>query len=560
MTDNKKIWQFPIILMLFVPLVIWGTLYENHLNEFSWYVSNPQLFDLFFAGKRNVILSLGLLNAVGIIFRIIFKKVDFRQFKLFIPLGIYVLMVFISTIASEYSYFGFHGILEQFESVWVILSYAACCVYAFLISDELINSSFFWNIFAVSTFPIGLIGALQTFGIDVLEMDFLRNIYMASTPDIPLSFEASKGTAYCTLANPDYVGIYVNLVLPVLVWSFYRCKSVWERILHTASLILCLISLIGAHAFAGILVAVFSLILSILLVFGRKNKAFCVGSIIFSVVMLCVAFVGVTVILSKDTSPATKLTAISTKEDGVYMKYDGKDIILEMDSDFEDILVMDENRNIYDLLPDEQGLLQIKTKGFEDVYFEQIQYGRYDCIKMTVDEHSVLFTYIYDEGYVCVNAMGNAEKYDSNTISKSSLLDGHENILNGRGYIWSRTIPLLKECLFLGKGQDTFAIYFPNNDFLGRINHGYENVLITKPHNIYFQIAIQSGLLSVVAYIGIFIIFCVLFFRKKQFTAFFVSITSFMILGLCNDSMLGCTILYWIILGIGMGFIGKVKK
>ena len=104
-----------------------------------------------------------------------------------------MLLVFVSTLASEYPYFGFHGNVEQFESVWVILSYAACFVYAFLISEALLHSRLFWNLFAVSVFLIGGIGALQTFGMDVLKTELVRGIYMASIPDLSLSFAAFDG-------------------------------------------------------------------------------------------------------------------------------------------------------------------------------------------------------------------------------------------------------------------------------------------------------------------------------------------------------------------------------
>lgn len=189
---------------------------------------------------------------------------------------------------------------------------------------------------------------------------------------------------------------------------------------------------------------------------------------------------------------------------------------------------------------------------YEELHLSQVQYGNYDCVELMIGDHNILFTYIDDVGYYYVNTLGATDQCRSGNIRTFSALDGHESLLNGRGYIWSRTIPLLTDCIFLGKGQDTFAIYFPNNDYLGRLNYGYENVLITKPHSIYLQIAVQTGVLSVIAYIGMFVIFCILFFRKKGFTALFISITSFMILGLTNDSMIGCSILYWVILGFGI--------
>ena len=88
---------------------------------------------------------------------------DIKRLKLLIPVGIYVLLVFVSTLTSEYPYFGFHGNVEQFESVWVILSYAACFVYAFLISEALLQSRLFWNLFAVS---VCLVVGIVLFGGD----------------------------------------------------------------------------------------------------------------------------------------------------------------------------------------------------------------------------------------------------------------------------------------------------------------------------------------------------------------------------------------------------------
>ena len=560
MTNDKKIWQLPTILVLFIPLIMWGTVYENHLSEFTWYVKDAELFDVFLIGKKNAILFLELLNAIGIACRIAFRKVDIKKLKFFIPVGIYVLLVFISTFASEYSYFGFHGIVEQFESVWVILSYVVCCIYAFLISEELVNSRLFWNMFAVSALLVGLIGTLQTFGIDVLQTDMMRGIYMASVPDLSLSFAASDGTAYCTLVNPDYVGVYVNLVAPLIVWSFFRCKYVYEKVMNAVSFILCLISLIGSHSLAGILVAGFSILLSLLFAFGRKNKAFRIGSIVLAVGVVCVVLFGIIVTFSEKTEPDTKLTSISMDEDAVRITYDGYELVLMLDSDVRGMAVTDANGEPYEIYRNEQGLYEFENPGLKEIFLAPVQYGDYSCVDLMIDDYNILFTRMDDGRYSYVNLFASAEQYCSGNVPTCSVLDGHEQMLNGRGYIWSRTIPLLTDCIFLGKGQDTFAIYFPNNDYLGRINYGYEDVLITKPHSIYLQIAVQSGVLSVIAYIGMFVIFCLLFFRKKGFTAFFISITSFMILGLTNDSMIGCSILYWVILGLGIPNCSENRK
>ncbi len=87
----------------------------------------------------------------------------------------------------------------------------------------------------------------------------------------------------------------------------------------------------------------------------------------------------------------------------------------------------------------------------------------------------------------------------SDEIAVYKGLEGRERIVSGRGYIWSRTIPLLKKYILLGGGQDTFTVLFPNHDYLGKAQWGDKDLIITKPHCMYLQIAVQSGILSLIA-------------------------------------------------------------
>ena len=65
--------------------------------------------------------------------------------------------------------------------------------------------------------------------------------------------------------------------------------------------------------------------------------------------------------------------------------------------------------------------------------------------------------------------------------------EGKEELGSSRGYIWSRTLPLLGNCLFTGFGPDTFTYNFPQNDVLAKyysyeqFNEGFY-VTVDKPH------------------------------------------------------------------------------
>ena len=69
-----------------------------------------------------------------------------------------------------------------------------------------------------------------------------------------------------------------------------------------------------------------------------------------------------------------------------------------------------------------------------------------------------------------------------------------DRFATGRGYIWSRTLPIVLEKPLLGYGGDTFALYFPQNDLLGKANtYNTFNMYVDKPHNMYLQMVVNFG-------------------------------------------------------------------
>ena len=99
---------------------------------------------------------------------------------------------------------------------------------------------------------------------------------------------------------------------------------------------------------------------------------------------------------------------------------------------------------------------------------------------------------------------------------------GKEKLGSARGYIWSRSIPLLKDNLILGKGPDTFVFEFPQNDLIGKY-YAYDtpNMTVDKPHDLYLQIALNNGLIALIAFLGIMLIYIIdsfkLYSLKKRY-------------------------------------------
>lgn len=145
-----------------------------------------------------------------------------------------------------------------------------------------------------------------------------------------------------------------------------------------------------------------------------------------------------------------------------------------------------------------------------------------------------------------------------------------ERFGSGRGYLWSRSIPLIKNTLIIGHGPDTFAMTFPQHDLAGKIN-GLDTatVIVDKPHNWYLQLAINTGVISLIAVLvmlGWYWIGSIKKWYKDKGdldhligVAALGSVTGYCITAFFNDSNVSVAPVFWIVLGIGIAFMYKKK-
>jgi O-antigen ligase len=135
---------------------------------------------------------------------------------------------------------------------------------------------------------------------------------------------------------------------------------------------------------------------------------------------------------------------------------------------------------------------------------------------------------------------------------------------SGRGYIWSRTLPMLRDTLLLGYGADTYCIYFPHDDYVGKHNAGWNiNMIVDKPHNLYLGAAVGTGLISVLALLALFLFYLVQSFRiylRTQYDGFlpvagagiFFGVLGFLASAFVDDSSVSVMPLFYGLLGVGI--------
>lgn len=133
---------------------------------------------------------------------------------------------------------------------------------------------------------------------------------------------------------------------------------------------------------------------------------------------------------------------------------------------------------------------------------------------------------------------------------------------SGRGYIWSRTMPLLKDYLFIGSGADTYFMLFPHDDYAGKYSTMTRlDIIFDKPHSIYFQMIQGTGGVSLIAFlviIGIYISQVIKSNREEKkpvSSAIAAGVIGFLIAGMFNDSSVCTMPIFYGMLGMGIGIL-----
>lgn len=184
----------------------------------------------------------------------------------------------------------------------------------------------------------------------------------------------------------------------------------------------------------------------------------------------------------------------------------------------------------------------------------------YDILRISAGENYSWELVKRKEKLYYINGFG---KLDTLRKVKSMGFEHRYDLATNRGYIWSRTLPLLLENVLIGKGADNFVYAFPNDDYVGKINCGFGSQTITKPHNMYMQIWVQDGMPACLAFLAMFVIFAIRTFRrcfkKGAFTytqkiqiAVLCGSAGYMMAGLANDSTICVAPVFWCLLGTGM--------
>lgn len=581
-----KIYAVPLILVLAViPLLTMMGVYASGIGDYSW-ASGGAFYDFFLIYKSCALMLAGAVLILFFLMRI--YGGDTERLKdnstrcVLVLVGVFFLATLVSALAADERADAFFGGYEQMEGFFVILAYLLCFSFSYLYITEEAWVTVLLRALLVGSFILSLLGALQAFGIDYLtskgSFSFFT-MFMNHLPDSFTGLSASfgKGVSYATLYNPNYVGSYVALVLPVTVLIGLWDRLLVSRILAVLSSVLQMIMLVGSQSMTGVIGVAGSALAALffLLADVRKNRwVLCgMGGVCVAAVAGVLLFVPdwISRFMSSTISPCSyRISAMVTAPDSLRIDLEsGRELTLKLKPGgmIYEFDVLDEQDDPLTLTGDTFSGVEIAGEDYEGIRLlaakKELKNGGtteyYDVLKVISDE-------IYEWDFVkmdgrlqYVNRVG---KLDQMRKVESLGFDHRYDLATNRGYIWSRTLPLLKKTLLFGVGPDNFVYAFPNDDYVGKVNCGFDGQIVTKPHNMYLQIWVQDGLPACLALLALYLIFAVRTFRRcfvkgkltwlqKTNIALFCGTSGYLAAGLANDSTICVAPVFWALLGIG---------
>ncbi|MGZ3709212.1 MAG: O-antigen ligase family protein, partial [Bdellovibrionota bacterium] len=123
-----------------------------------------------------------------------------------------------------------------------------------------------------------------------------------------------------------------------------------------------------------------------------------------------------------------------------------------------------------------------------------------------------------------------------------------DRLFSCRGYIWSRTLPLVAEAPWIGNGPGAFAVDFPQYDYQGRLGVciGMGGI-IDQPHNLFLQWVHAFGLPSLALFF--LLVGYAIKQGRKESPELVAAIIAFLICGIFISGSVQSSPIFWILLG-----------
>jgi O-antigen polymerase len=520
--------------------------------------------------------------------------------------AIYTILMILSTLFSKHISVALMGATERYEGLFVWLSYMVFFITAISFSSKINRAKFILWAFILSGFLLGVIGVLQTFNIPIYETKFVSKLVMGSHyqgNNLKLKFDS----VFATLYNPNCAGVYFGMIASLsTVLSVCLPVKTKEKYASILVAVLTLISTVGSSSVGGFLGLIcglgFTFVVALCYFVFKKKKPLAIAGSCIAVIAVIIATI---VFLNSDSVTAQKIriiyNAVSSGQsmdssNNYYKDFNingNKGNVITADGTF--TVVADRENS--ELFLNDRKLTPVKTEPYSNSNGKHLTFNennlKWELYAYSENKEDGTESPLFRVTLIATDALNNekffmfGQKNDGNLefldsfgnvidldeeISKWGF-EGIERLGSNRGYIWSRSIPLLAHNIIIGSGPDTYEFEFPQHDARAKLNYlNNPYVILDKPHNMYLQYGICTGVLSLIVLLVLFCLYIVqtvkeIFKESDSYNialklAILAGIISYLASGMTTDSVVSVAPVFWTLLGMGFGvnLIGKVIK
>ncbi len=593
--SSKKKYKYDIWIILplviavsIIPLIVYMKVVEVPA-ELKYFTNGNDNAD-FFSYYKMVLLS--ITAVIGLLIFLsrsyITKRIELRKDKFYYPMLIYAALIIISVVFSSYKSVALKGFIDRYEGMYALLSYLILMFLAYNTIDNEKQVKVLIYFLSVSSLVMASIGLTQFLGRDFFMTDFGKNLILPKSYEHlkdSLNFTfANVSAMYGTLYNINYVGVYTSMIFTMSITLMLLLRGKIQKLFFLIVSLANFITLLGSRSEAALLSFIPYIFLGVL--FYRKQIKHHWFSFIIVPTIIFSLFYGVdnnlegavtdklkSSVKSLVEKSYTDFQDIILSENTINIKFNDHTISIAFENGF--FTYYDENNNPLEMEMISEGTYKPKEEPYNKHTFKLLMSDTSGLIiqaDLATNKGRKSIRFAYDEA-------GNAKAlgYKGELLGNDEIraehfnFEGREYMASNRGYIWSRSIPMVKDTLFIGHGPDTYAIYFPNNDFVGKIK-GLNSIytVVDKPHNMYLQTAINTGLVSLLAELCTFIMYIITsfkaYFKKDDYHDFievtglgiFFAVCMYLFTGLSNDSIVSVAPIFWVLLGTGFIINRKV--
>lgn len=591
----------PVILILIsVPLAVQVSIIEISEQSFRFYTSAEQV-DLYIYSKSKC-LAIG--SGIMVFFSLLMFDVERKRFNknmgiYFICSIIFIIFTLISSFLAVDREVAFHGFFMNGEGFYNLACYMLVFLYTLVNFSK--NSDYKYIAYPLIIVVIInlVLGVMQYQNNDILSTDFGANLITTKEYDYLIENVKKAHVSYSTymygtIYHYNYMGTFCSMLIPFFGLLTFSDRSKINKFLFGITTIMLCVLLVGSNARSGIVGIAGVIFFAIVIFYKQILKYWKISStLILSSIIIAI---GANVVTNGNLF--ARVPSIINDALAIFKidsDFDFTDHIPVKDINFEDkkaivniknnILVMeflDNELVFYDGV--DGNILESSRSGtaysleaekfsgytFSMTLSTSLAYKR--TIRILYNSKSALVLNV-DEN----NAINLASPYTGETVEldrpKIWGINGTEKLGSARGYIWSRSLPLMMDNLIFGMGPDNYIFEFPQEDYLGK-QYAYDNynMVVSKPHNLFLQVLLNNGAVAFIAFMTIILKYIIDCFKLYGFkshitrdkvlgVAIFLSVIGYLCSGIFNDSLVLTAPIFWIILGAGIGtnLINKSK-